>query len=769
MQRTRTLIDLTSRTDTKLLNERIQRYRQLKGEVTKFNREVEGSGKAAQRSGASFLSLGNIVRTVFTVAIARQVVATTLEMARLAGNVDGVDRAFRRAFPNAEILIRDLREHTHGTINDFQLMQRTLQATNLGVTVEHLGVLFEFAAVRAQQTGESVDYLVDSIVRGIGRKSSLVLDNLGISTTRLKEEFNGAAIQAQSVGAVSAATFKIAGEELNKMGGFAETSATKVSQLEVSWEKLRQTIAKSLDTGGTIEFVREFVDSFQTLIEANERGIEVADVFAERERQRIAAFETEIFLQRNLTGEREKDLKFLEELIFTTQKDILTRNNFIATQNQMVKGMEDELAGIQASSEAKIIERAQLQKDIEFRQGVIVELMNEKLHRQEWLKVYLQTINAIKKGNEDAATDRLPGFIQEVEKQIADLNERIEGSRNEENIKKWEQAVFLLQGRLHELKTLGLPEFRSPEVIERVGKIIDEKIKKGFEDSTIALLNMEDVLQRLQDSIVPIEILPNTIRHMDAWDELSEAIEENWQDLARTGVDITANFLQDSMAAELESFSMRIDLVRAFYDEQILLAGDNERAKQQLRLQEQRRIDEIRKQQAQKEKQARRFSIIVDTAAALARIWVEPGWPLALAFTPLILANAALQLSNVDKAQAKGFYKGKVGIGGPGTGTSDSIPARLSKGESVINSEATKRSFHLLEAINGRKIDDRILQDLKVTNQGVKVMGMDPKPIVDAIKAQAQPDFIRVGNNIYEARQSRANFKRYVRSKSMSK
>jgi hypothetical protein len=763
MQRTRTLIDLTSRTDTKLLNERIQRYRQLKGEVTRFNREVEGSGKAAQRSGSSFLSLGNIVRTVFTVAIARQVVATTLEMARLAGNVDGVDRAFRRAFPNAEILIRDLREHTHGTINDFVLMQRTLQATNLGVTVEHLGLLFEFAAVRAQQTGESVDFLVDSIVRGIGRKSSLVLDNLGISATRLKEEFNGASIQAQSVGDVSAAVFRIAGEQLDKMGGFAETSATKVSQLETSWEKLRQTISKSLDTGGTIEFVREFVDSFQTLIEANERGITVSDLFAERERKRIAAFETELFLQRNLTGEREKDLKFLEETIFLTQKDVLTRNNFIVTQKQMLEGMQKEL-------DAQVGGNSQLQDDITFRQGVIQELISEKTHREEWLSIYLQTFNALKKGNEELKKEiEILGLIPEVEKQIKDLNDRIAGSRNEEHIAKWHQEIFILEGRLAELKRLGLPEFRSPEVLERVGKIIDEKIKKGFEDSTIALLNMEDVLQRLQSSIKPIEIIPTDIRQLDFLDELEAAIIDSRTELATAGIDITSNFLQETMAAELESYSARIDLVRSFYDEQILLAGDNERAKQQLRLEEQRRIDELRRQQAAKEKAARRFSVIVDTAASIGKTAAQLGFPAAIPWIALAIANGALQLAAINKAQPTGFYKGKVGIGGPGTGTSDSIPARLSKGESVINSEATKRSFHLLEAINGRKIDDRILQDLKVTNQGVKVMGMDPKPIVDAIKAQAQPDFIRVGNNIYEARQSRANFKRYVRSKSMSK
>jgi hypothetical protein len=43
-------------------------------------------------------------------------------------------------------------------------------------------------------------------------------------------------------------------------------------------------------------------------------------------------------------------------------------------------------------------------------------------------------------------------------------------------------------------------------------------------------------------------------------------------------------------------------------------------------------------------------------------------------------------------------------ISGPGTGTSDSIPARLSHGEFVVNANATSQNRALLEAINGNRI-----------------------------------------------------------------
>lgn len=53
-------------------------------------------------------------------------------------------------------------------------------------------------------------------------------------------------------------------------------------------------------------------------------------------------------------------------------------------------------------------------------------------------------------------------------------------------------------------------------------------------------------------------------------------------------------------------------------------------------------------------------------------------------------------------ALTRGFSTGGH-VSGPGTGTSDSIPARLSDGEFVVNAAATKRNRGLLEAINSNE------------------------------------------------------------------
>jgi hypothetical protein len=114
--------------------------------------------------------------------------------------------------------LETLRKATRGLVSDLELMKVTVQAGNFGIPIEQMGKLLEFATKRAAETGQSVDYLVNSIVTGIGRKSPLILDNLGISAVRLKEKFGGVAIEAQSIADVAQAVGDIAAEEMGKMG-----------------------------------------------------------------------------------------------------------------------------------------------------------------------------------------------------------------------------------------------------------------------------------------------------------------------------------------------------------------------------------------------------------------------------------------------------------------------------------------------------------------------------------------------------------------------
>lgn len=72
------------------------------------------------------------------------------------------------------------------------------------------------------------------------------------------------------------------------------------------------------------------------------------------------------------------------------------------------------------------------------------------------------------------------------------------------------------------------------------------------------------------------------------------------------------------------------------------------------------------------------------------------------------MRNMMLELEEFDPNKAVFAAKGKIGIAGPGTETSDSIPAMLSRGESVITAEGTRKNRAILEAINNGEVFDLI-------------------------------------------------------------
>jgi tape measure domain-containing protein len=106
-----------------------------------------------------------------------------------------------------------------------------------------------------------------------------------------------------------------------------------------------------------------------------------------------------------------------------------------------------------------------------------------------------------------------------------------------------------------------------------------------------------------------------------------------------------------------------------------------------------RRTLELRKKQFNQEKQTAIIKAIIDGASAIMKSLLTP-WQI-----PLILGMTAAQISTISAQQFPGFKEGVIDLQGSGTATSDSIPARLSRGESVMTAEETKQYRPVLQAI----------------------------------------------------------------------
>ena len=70
-----------------------------------------------------------------------------------------------------------------------------------------------------------------------------------------------------------------------------------------------------------------------------------------------------------------------------------------------------------------------------------------------------------------------------------------------------------------------------------------------------------------------------------------------------------------------------------------------------------------------------------------------------------ITAATGIQIATIQSQQFPGFKEGVIDLQGPGTATSDSIPARLSRGESVMTAEETAKYKPVLQAIRDNEFE----------------------------------------------------------------
>lgn len=213
-------------------------------EVDKTTDKIVNQGKSASFLKNQFASIGATIAGAFAVT---QLISFGKEAVNLAAKGEGIRRAF--AALNKADLLDNLRAATRNTVADIDLMAAAVKANNFKIPLEDLARYFKFAQQRARETGESVDYLVESIVLGIGRKSPLILDNLGISAVELRSKLKGIGTESATVGQISKAVGQIIDEELSKQGVLLDTTADKIARLDAGWKNIKETIGVSIIDG----------------------------------------------------------------------------------------------------------------------------------------------------------------------------------------------------------------------------------------------------------------------------------------------------------------------------------------------------------------------------------------------------------------------------------------------------------------------------------------------------------------------------------------
>jgi len=245
-------------------------------DVQAFRKGIQKVDSSIKGISKKFQNLGGVIGASFAVSHIQRFGAEAIE---LNSQLTKAAAGFKR-FGDASVL-REMRKSTMGLVTDLELMQQSVKGANLGIPIRDMGILLEFAKRRADETGESMDHLVNSIVEGIGRKSTRRLDNLGISAQRLKEAVGGMSLEMADVADVSKAMVGIAEEELAKMGDATITAADKMTQLSVEFQNVKASAGELFAALGlgALQLLKigKFSDIFHTPAEAPKTFPKVED------------------------------------------------------------------------------------------------------------------------------------------------------------------------------------------------------------------------------------------------------------------------------------------------------------------------------------------------------------------------------------------------------------------------------------------------------------------------------------------------------------
>lgn len=379
------------------------------------------------------------------------------EAIQLGSRLTNVQDAFNRL--DDATLLNNLRKATRGTVTDLELMQQAISAVNLGIDKNQLATYFEFATVRARETGQSVDYLVNSIVTGVGRKSALILDNLGISTLRLSEELQKGGTYAEAVG-------RIIQEEMAKAGEVVETAAEKQEQLNVELKNQQALLGQQLAPAysAILKVANSFINTTIKLAKAiKETNFEWYDAVTG-----VTAY-LRVLESFDKIGEAERQQSYFNDLISRT-----------------VEGYHELVASGKTAAESYDIQRRAMVSMIKAYQDA---------GDTAWVDAYGNALNALNK-----EYDKTKVTVQEVAVNVTDLKERIkelqtaqETATTNEQFRQYQKQIDALQMTLYNLTNVQRENNEVQKITPRVlnsSSLGVIKLNTSLNGTSQALLNI---------------------------------------------------------------------------------------------------------------------------------------------------------------------------------------------------------------------------------------------------------------------------------------
>jgi len=235
--------------------------------VAKTQNFAKGLGGATKQAAKWAANIGATVAKFGLATVAAGAAAATgavlglgAALAKLtidAVPLEGIGQAFEAMARDAGLSLESMRKSAAGTVSDFELMRKANVAlTGAGEDLskelgQNLPRLLEIARAASRATGESVDFLFESLVTGVKRSSPMMIDNTGLAL-RLSEanqamaDSMGVAVDEltaeQKQIAILRATVKAGDKMVEQFGGGAVTAAERLAQFRVQIQNAKDQV-----------------------------------------------------------------------------------------------------------------------------------------------------------------------------------------------------------------------------------------------------------------------------------------------------------------------------------------------------------------------------------------------------------------------------------------------------------------------------------------------------------------------------------------------
>jgi len=291
-------------------------------------------------------------------------------------------------------------------------------------------------------------------------------------------------------------------------------------------------------------------------------------------------------------------------------------------------------------------------------------------------------------------------------------------------IKNETNAAIELAGALQKIKDA------EREFSIQKAKTAQEIQKARFEamDENKTLQERLDALQKASDLEIKttekaIQLQKDKLAARQAEVDLGESLEEDYDDLAQLEVELinlqTSSFqTRKRIATEIETLTREqaaldkqaakekadadkaaADAKKKLDEEELKRAKEKAKAQKQVLMMGLKTAQNVFGKESAAGKAAAIAQATINTYEGASKAIADFGVPLGLPFAAIAIATGLKQVSAITSVEEPKFAQGGI-VGGVGTSTSDSVSARLSKGESVINARSTRMFKPLLSAIN---------------------------------------------------------------------